>query len=201
FRDACEAPGDRIPAGFEAQVGLYRSLLADRRALVVLDNARNVEQVRPLLAGSPGGLVLVTSRTMLTSLVVAEGAHLLAIDLLDVSESHELLAGRLGADRVTAEPAAVHEIIELCARLPLALAVVAARPAPHPGFTLAALADELRDAMGGLDEFADVDPTTDPRAVFSWSYLQLTDAAARMFRLVGLHSGPDIGARAAASLA
>jgi DNA-binding SARP family transcriptional activator len=201
FLDAFEVPTKRIPAAFEAQVGLYRSLLADRRVLVVLDNARDTEQVRPLLAGSPGSLILITSRTLLTSLVVAEGAHALDIDLLDVTESHELLAGRLGADRVAAEPVAVREIIELCVRLPLALAVVAARAATHPQFRLAALAGELRDAVGGLDEFADVDPATDPRAVFSWSYLQLSDAAARMFRLIGLHSGPDISARAAASLA
>ncbi|HEU5474261.1 MAG TPA: BTAD domain-containing putative transcriptional regulator [Actinophytocola sp.] len=200
FLDAFEVPGKRIPASFEAQVGLYRSLLADRRVLVILDNARSAEQVRPLLAGSPGSLALITSRALLTSLVVAEGAHALDIDLLDVSESHELLAGRLGANRVAAEPVAVQEIIELCARLPLALAVVAARAATHPRFRLAALADELRAARGGLDEFANADPTTDPRAVFSWSYLQLTEPAARLFRLIGLHSGPDIGVRAAASL-
>ena len=201
FLDAFDVPTKRFPATFEAQVGLYRSILADRRVLVVLDNARDTEQVRPLLAGSPGSLVLVTSRTILTSLVVAEGAHAVDIDLLDDDESLELLAGRLGADRVAAEPGAVHEIIELCARLPLALAVVAARAATHPRFSLAALAEELRAARGGLDEFTNADPTTDPRAVFSWSYRQLPAIEARMFRLIGLHSGPDIGARAAASLA
>jgi DNA-binding SARP family transcriptional activator/tetratricopeptide (TPR) repeat protein len=199
FLDAFEVPS--IPTGFEAQVGRYRSLLADRRVLIVLDNARDAEQVRPLLAGSPGSLVLVTSRTILTSLVVAEGAHALDIDLFDVRESLELLAARLGADRVMAEPEAVRDIIELCARLPLALAVVAARGATHTWLPLAALAANLRDAVGRLDEFADVDPTTDPRAVFSWSYLQLSDAAARVFRLIGLHSAPDISATAAASLA
>jgi len=200
FLDAFEVPTNRVPASFEAQVGLYRSLLADRRVLVVLDNARDTEQVRPLLAGSPGCLVLVTSRTLLSGLV-AEGAHALVIDLLDVNECLELLAGRLGADRVAAERAVVHEIVGLCAQLPLALAVVAARAATHPQFGLAALADELRAARGGLDEFAGADPATDPRAVFSWSYLQLSPAVARMFRLIGLHSGPDIGVRAAASLA
>jgi tetratricopeptide (TPR) repeat protein len=200
FLDAFEVPTNRIPTAFEAQVGLFRSLLADRRVLVVLDNARDTDQVRPLLAGSPGCLVLVTSRILLTGLV-AGGAHPLAVDLLCAEESLLLLAGRLGADRVAAEPVAVNEIVDLCARLPLAMAVVAARAATHPRFSLAALAGELRAATGGLDEFADDDPATDPRAVFSWSYLRLSDAAARMFRLFGLHTGPDIGARAAASLA
>jgi tetratricopeptide (TPR) repeat protein len=144
--------------------------------------------------------VLVTSRDALAGLI-AEGAWPLTVDLLDSGEARELLVGRLGAARVAAEPRAADEIIGLCARLPLALAVVAARAATHPTFGLAALADELRDARGSLDEFAGADPTTDPRAVFSWSYLQLSPAAARLFRLFGLHSGPDIGVRAAVSLA
>jgi DNA-binding SARP family transcriptional activator/tetratricopeptide (TPR) repeat protein len=198
--DAFDVPQQRIPAGFEAQVGLYRSLLANRRTLIVLDNARDAEQVRPLLPGAPGCLAVVTSRTMLSGLVAA-GAVPLTLDLLDVGEARTLLAGRIGADRVAAEPRAVEEIVSSCARLPLALAVAAARAATHPGFTLADLAGELRAARGGLDEFSSADPATDPRAVFSWSYLQLTDDAARLFRLIGLHPGPDIGTPAAASLA
>lgn len=200
FLDAFEVPLDRIPAGFEAQVGLFRSLLADRQVLVVLDNARDVEQVRSLLPGAPGCLVVVTSRTLLSGLVAA-GARPVTVDLLGASEAHELLVGRLGAARVAAEPAAVAEIVELCARLPLALAVVAARAATYPTFALTDLAGELRAARGGLDEFADADPATDPRAVFSWSYQQLADPAARLFRLLGRHAGPDLGTRAAASLA
>jgi tetratricopeptide (TPR) repeat protein len=123
------------------------------------------------------------------------------VDLLARTEARDLLAGRLGAARVAAEPGAVTEITDLCARLPLALAVVAARAATHPTFRLADLARELREARGSLDEFAGADPVTDPRAVFSWSYLKLTGAAARVFRLLGLHAGPDLSARAAASLA
>jgi DNA-binding SARP family transcriptional activator len=199
FLDALEVPRQRLPTSFEAQVGLYRSLLADRRVLVVLDNARDVEQVRPLLPGSPGCLVLVTSRDLLSGLV-AGGAHPLAVDLLELGEAQELLTGRVGADRMEAEPLAAEEIVALCARLPLALAVVAARAATHPRFSLASLANELREARG-LDEFAGADPVTDPRAVFSWSYLQLSADAARLFRLFGLHSGPDLSTRAAASLA
>ncbi|OXM63272.1 AfsR/SARP family transcriptional regulator [Amycolatopsis vastitatis] len=200
FLEAFEVPGDRIPRALEAQVGLYRTLLANRHVLVVLDNARDPEQVRPLLPGAPGSVVLVTSRDQLTGLVTA-GAHPITVDLLDTAEARAVLGRRIGADRIAAEPAAADEIIGLCAHLPLALAVVAARAAIHPGFGLAALAGQLRDARG-LDEFAAADPATDPRAVFSWSYLRLDqEDTARLFRLFGLHPGPDVGTRAAASLA
>ncbi|MGW3995493.1 BTAD domain-containing putative transcriptional regulator [Amycolatopsis sp. NPDC004772] len=199
FLEALDVPDNRIPRTLDAQAGLYRTLLANRRVLVVLDNARDAGQVRPLLPGAPGSVVLVTSRDQLTGLVTA-GARPLAVDLLDTAEARALLRGRLGADRIAAEPAAADEIIALCAHLPLALAVVAARAAIHPGFGLAALAGQLRDACG-LDEFAAADPATDPRAVFSWSYLRLDPAAARLFRLFGLHPGPDLGTPAAASLA
>jgi DNA-binding SARP family transcriptional activator len=200
FLEALEVSPSRIPTSLEAQAGLYRSLLANRRVLVVLDNARAAEQVRPLLPGTPGCLVLVTSRDQLSGLVAA-GAHPVGIDLLDHAGSHAVLRARLGAARIAAEPVAVNEIIRLCARLPLALAVVAARAVTHPGFRLAALAGQLRDARGGLDEFAGADPATDARAVFSWSYLQLNAPAARLFRSLGLHPGADIGTPAAASLA
>ncbi|WP_410612645.1 BTAD domain-containing putative transcriptional regulator [Amycolatopsis sp. lyj-109] len=199
FLEALDVPDDRIPRTLDAQAGLYRTLLANRRALVVLDNARDAGQVRPLLPGAPGSVVLVTSRDQLTGLVTA-GAHPLAVDLLDTAEARAVLRRRIGTDRIAAEPAAADEIIGLCAHLPLALAVVAARAAIHPGFGLAVLAGQLRDARG-LDEFAAADPATDPRAVFSWSYLRLDPAAARLFRLFGLHPGPDIAAPAAASLA
>jgi DNA-binding SARP family transcriptional activator/tetratricopeptide (TPR) repeat protein len=198
--EALDVPPNRIPTSQAAQAGQYRTLLAKRRVLVVLDNARDEDQVRPLLPGAPGCLVLVTSRNQLTGLAAA-GAHLVGVDLLDDTEAHEMLRARLGANRIAAEPAAADEIIDLCARLPLALAVVAARAATHPTFGLAALAEQLRDARGGLDEFAGTDPVTDPRAVFSWSYLRLTPPAARLFRLLGVHPGPELGVRAAASLA
>jgi tetratricopeptide (TPR) repeat protein len=144
--------------------------------------------------------VLVTSRDQLAGLVI-EGAHSVPVDLLGADEARALLAGRLGVGRLAAERGAVDEIVRLCARLPLALAVVAARAATHPRFGLAALAGELRAARGSLDQFAGADPAVDPRAVFSWSYLRLSAAAGRLFRLLGLHPGPDISARAAASLA
>jgi DNA-binding SARP family transcriptional activator len=200
FLEVLDVAPNRIPTSLDAQAGLYRSLLSGRRVLVVLDNARDAEQVRPLLPGAPGCMALVTSRNQLTGLAAA-GAHLVGVDLLDTDESHAMLRARLGTERLAAEPDTVDEIVDLCARLPLALAVVAARAATHPGFSLAALAAQLRDARGSLDEFAGADPATDPRAVFSWSYLRLTPAAARLFRLLGLHPGPDIGLRATASLA
>jgi hypothetical protein len=146
----------QIPADRAAQVGLYRSLLAGRRILVVLDNARDAEQVRPLLPGAPGCLVVVTSRNQMASLVAAEGAYPLTLDLLTSTEAEDLLAGRLGLAALAAEPQAVDEIIARCARLPLALAVAAARAITHPRSGLATLAAQLRGASGGLDSFAGV---------------------------------------------
>jgi DNA-binding SARP family transcriptional activator len=201
FLGALHAPGRNIPAGLPAQIGMYRSLLADKRMLIVLDNARDANQVRPLLPGAPGCLVVVTSRNPLAGLVAAEGAHPVVLDLLSTQESRDLLARRLGADRIEAEPAAVDEIIMRSARLPLALAVVAARAATNRGFPMTALAGELRDARAGLDAFDGGDPVTQVRTVFFWSYRTLSVPAARLFRLLSLHAGPDITAAAAASLA
>ncbi|MFF8536668.1 BTAD domain-containing putative transcriptional regulator [Streptomyces sp. NPDC015532] len=202
FLDALGVPPMRIPAGLDAQAALYRSMLARRRVLVLLDNARDTEQVRPLLPGSPGCLVIVTSRNQLTGLVAAEGAYPLTLDQLTPSESYDLLARRLGTGRPAAEPRAVDEIITRCARLPLALSIVAAHAAAHPGFPLSAIVDELRESHGSLDAFTGGDDiTTDVRAVFSWSYKALSAPAARLFHLLSLHSGPDISAPAAAALA
>ena len=201
FLDALDVPARRVPAGLDAQTALYRSLLADRRMLVLLDNARDADQVRPLLPGTPGCLVLVTSRNQLTGLVAGAGALPLPLDLLTTDEARDLLAGRVGADRVAAEPAAVDEIIGRCVRLPLALAIVAARAAIQPGLPMAALAAELRRLQDRLDSLATGDAGTDVRSVFSWSYRQLSGPAAQLFRLLGLHPGPDLGVSAAASLA
>jgi DNA-binding SARP family transcriptional activator/tetratricopeptide (TPR) repeat protein len=190
-----------VPADVDAQAGLYRSVLAGKRVLVVLDNARDAAQVRPLLPGSAGCLVVVTSRSQLAGLAAVEGARLLPLGLLTEQEARELLAGRLGAGRVEAEAEAVTELIGLCARLPLALAITAARAAARPEHPLEALAAELRAAGGPLDALDAGEPTASVRAVFSWSYRQLSPAAARLFRLLGIHPGPDISAPAAASLA
>jgi DNA-binding SARP family transcriptional activator len=198
--DALSVPAARVPAGLDAQAGLYRSLLAGQRMLVLLDNARDAEQVRPLLPASPGCLVLVTSRRQLTSLVAVEGAFPLALDVLADAEARELLTRRLGPERVAADPGAVDELIALCARLPLALSIAAARTASQPGLSLAGLAAELRDAPGRLDALDAGQAAANVRAVLSWSYQQLDPAAARLFRLLGLHPGPDASAAAVASL-
>jgi DNA-binding SARP family transcriptional activator len=201
FLDALGVAPKRIPADREAQAALYRTLVADKRILIVLDNARDGAQVRPLLPGAPGCLVLVTSRNRLTSLIATTGAHPMSLDLLTPDEARDLLRHRIGAHRVATDLDAVDTLITGCARLPLALALVAARAATHPELPLGALAAELGDIGTRLDALADDDPVADLRAVFSWSYTALTPAAARLLRLLGLHPGPDISTAAAASLA
>ncbi|WP_326615499.1 tetratricopeptide repeat protein (plasmid) [Streptomyces scopuliridis] len=201
FLDALGVPPQRIPTQPEARASLYRTLLADRRMLILLDNARDVEHVRPLLPGSPSCLVIVTSRNQLTSLIANEGAQPLTLHQLTSADAHDFLRLRLGNERVSAHPLAVDEIVTLCARLPLALSVVAARAAINPGFPLSAIADELHDSQGSLDAFVSGDLSTDVRAIFSWSYDALSVPASRLFRLLGLHAGPDISAPAAAALA
>lgn len=200
FLEALDVPAQRIPADLDGQAALYRSVLADKRMLVVLDNARDTAQVRPLLPAAPGCLVLVTSRNELSSLVASVGARPLTLDLLSADEARSLLSARIGADRVLAESDAVDQIITATGRLPLALAVVAARAAAHSHHPLAALAAELQEAR--LDALSDADDVaTDIRTAFSCSYRVLTPGAARLFRLLGLHPGPDISAAAAVSLA
>ncbi|MFD9326778.1 BTAD domain-containing putative transcriptional regulator [Streptomyces sp. NPDC060065] len=191
-----------VPEGLDAQAALYRSVLADRRVLIVLDNARDTEQVRPLLPGTPGSLVIVTSRSRLSGLVAGHGAHPLTLPPLTAEESLELLTRRLGAARVGDEPEAASAIVDLCARLPLALAIVAARAAHHPDFRLTDIVDELRYDHGSLDAFVvGGDASTDVRAVFSWSYHALSPEAAGLFRRLALHPGPDISTAAATALA
>ncbi|MEU6201512.1 BTAD domain-containing putative transcriptional regulator [Streptomyces sp. NPDC047061] len=202
FLDALGVPPERIPTtGLDAQAALYRSLLAERRVLVLLDNARDTEQVRPLLPGAPGCLVIVTSRNRLTGLIANDGARPLTLHPLAPGEALDFLHRRLGTARVTAEPKAVDDIIERCARLPLALAVVAARATTNPHFALAAIAGELADSRSNLDAFTGGDLSADVQAAFSWSYEALSAPAARLFRLLGLHSGQDVSTPAAAALA
>jgi len=200
FLDAFGVPPQGIPVTPAAQASLYRRLVAGKRMLVLLDNARDPEQVRPLLPNSPGCLAVVTSRHLLPALVVTDGAYSLSVDLLSVTESRQLLAARLGADQVAAEPQPVAEIIDRCARLPLAMTLITTRATMHRRSTLAALAGELRAAEDRLDALSSVDRSIDVRTVFSWSYDGLTPEAASLFRLIGLHRGPDITAPAAAAL-
>ncbi|WP_158839569.1 AfsR/SARP family transcriptional regulator [Saccharothrix deserti] len=201
FLDALGVAPERVPSTAEARVGLYRSVLADRKVLVLLDNARDSDQVRPLLPGKPGCLAVVTSRDALTGLVAQEGARPLTLGVLDDAEAEELLRRRLGAERVAAEPEAVEELIAHCAGLPLALSVVGARAAVHPGFPLRVFAGELADERTRLEALDTGEPSTSVRAVFSWSYDRLSPAAARMFGLLGAHPGPEVSVHAAASTA
>jgi tetratricopeptide (TPR) repeat protein len=200
FLDALGVEPERIPAALDAQAALYRSLLTGKRVMVILDNAADEQQVRPLLPGGPGCLAVITSRRQLAGLVAAEEAHLLTLDMLGHGEARNLLAVRIGADRVAAEPGPADELVARCGGLPLAVAIAAARAAARPGLPLTGLAAELRDASSRLDALDSGDPAASIRAVFSWSYKNLSAPAAEMFRLLGIHPGPDISLPAAASL-
>ncbi|MEU8128191.1 BTAD domain-containing putative transcriptional regulator [Micromonospora sp. NPDC049049] len=197
FLEALGVPVARMPRDLDSMASLYRTTVAGKRLLVVLDNARDAEQVRPLLPGSPDCLAIVTSRDQLIPLVVTESAQPVPLDLLSPGEARDMLVRRLGESQVAAEPAAADTIADRCARLPIALAIVAARAATNRRFSLAAVAGEL----GDLDAFRAGDEATDVRAVFSWSCRTLSPAAARLFRLLSLHPGPDVSAPAVASLA
>ncbi|MFD7653032.1 BTAD domain-containing putative transcriptional regulator [Actinosynnema sp. NPDC059797] len=201
FLEALGVSPASIPSGVDEMAAMYRSLLADRRVLVLLDNARDADQVRPLLPASPRCAVLVTSRDNLTGLVAAEGAAPLSLSLLGNAESIALLELRLGDRRVAAEAGAIDELVARCAGLPLALNVVAARAAVNPGLSLRALADELIDECTRLDALDTGDHATSVRTTLSWSYRHLDPDAARLFRLLSLANGPDLTAPAAASLA
>ena len=201
FLDALGVSPQRIPASAEAQAGLYRSLLADKQMLIVLDNARDEQQVRPLLPAGPGTLVLVTSRRQLSGLAAANGGRLISLGVLSEPEACQLIAARVGHARALGEPGAITQIARLCGYMPLAVTVAAARAAARPHLPIGALSDELRDAAGQLAVLDTGDPAASVRTVLSWSYQQLNPEAARMFRLLGLQSGPDISIPAAASLA
>jgi DNA-binding SARP family transcriptional activator len=201
FLEGLGVATSRIPDDLDAQSALLRSLLANRRVLLLLDNARSAEQVRPLLPGSSRCLAIVTSRNRLGSLAALEGARLVPLDLLGAAEARELVARRLGRDRVETDAAAVDEIIDRCGGLPLALAVVAGRAAARPYLPLASVVAELAGAASRLDAIRGEDDATDLRAVFLCSYDALSPGAAQVLRQIGVHPGPDLSAAAALSLA
>jgi DNA-binding SARP family transcriptional activator/tetratricopeptide (TPR) repeat protein len=194
-------PAEQLPADVQTAAGRYRSLLADRRVLVVLDNAASADQVRPLMPASPGSVVLVTSRDRLTGLVAREGADSLILDVLAPDEAHHLLAAILGPQRVAAEPAAAADLAGLCSRLPLALRVAAANLTGRPWSTIAELVAALRDGdrLAALD--VDDDEQTGVRRAFDLSYQTLHPDTQRIFRLIGGVPGPDVTAGAVAALA
>ncbi|PSL53806.1 DNA-binding SARP family transcriptional activator [Saccharothrix carnea] len=196
FLHALGVPPERVPPDVDEATALFRSTLADRAVLVVLDNAAGADQVRPLLPGGSGCLVVVTSRDRMAGLVAREGAARVALDVLTPAESVELLGRLLGEDRTAAEPEATAELAALCAHLPLALRITAAHYAGGP------IADHVAELRRGNRLTAlHADEDTAVRAAFDLSYSALPAAARRLFRLVGLVPGQDFGVEAAAAAA
>ena len=199
--EALGTPAREIPLELDARAARYRTQVSGRRLLIVLDNAGDVEQVRPLLPGSPSCAVVVTSRDRMAGLVARDGAHRIDLDLLRRDDAVALLR-RLAGPRVDEDPGAAAALADQCARLPLALRVAAELAIARRDVALAELATELADQRRRLNLLdAGGDPRTAVTAVFSWSVRHLSPDAARLFRLLGLHPGPDISAAAAASLA
>jgi tetratricopeptide (TPR) repeat protein/transcriptional regulator with XRE-family HTH domain len=190
-------PGTDVPDGAQDRARLYRSRLAGRRMLVLLDNARDGDQVRLLLPGDPGCVTVVTSRDTLAGLVATDGARRLDLDVLPLADAVGLLRSLIGP-RTEEDPAAAAELAGLCARLPLALRIAAELAAARRETTLRDLAAEL--AASQLDLLNAGEDRADVRAVFSWSYRQLDDGAAEAFALAGLHPGPELDAHAVAAL-
>jgi DNA-binding SARP family transcriptional activator/Tfp pilus assembly protein PilF len=201
FLRALGLPADQVPTDVQEAAGRYRTLLTGRRVLVVLDNARDAEQVRPLLPGSPSCLVLVTSRSRLDGLAAREGVQRLPLGVLSASESHELLTRTLGSDGFAVDPAAVTELARLCAHLPLALRIAAANLAGRGPSRIIEYTARLRTG-NPLPALAVVeDDQTAVRAAFALSYAAVPTPAARLFRLLGLVPGTDFPVEAAAALA
>ena len=201
FLDALGVAPEAIPVDLGAQTALYRGLVADKRLLIVLDNARDSTHAAPLLPGAAGCTVLVTSRHQLVGLVTTHGARPLALGTLTGDEARQLLAGHLGNRRLAAEPAAVDALLRHCSGLPLALGIVASRAAVHPGLPLAELAAELADVTTRLDALDGGELAVNVRAALSCSTDSLSQPAARLFALLGVVAGADAGLAAVASLA
>ncbi|WEH17813.1 BTAD domain-containing putative transcriptional regulator [Streptomyces sp. VNUA24] len=201
FLLALGVAADHVPGTPESAADLYRTLAAKRRLLVVLDNAVDAEQVRPLLPGGPGCLVLVTSRDRLAGLAARDGARRIGVDVLSPEESRLLLHRTLGAERVDADPRAAAELAHACGHLPLALRIAAANLDHTPWRTLEEQAAELRDGdrLSALSVTGDA--TTAVRSAFDLSYHALDAPARRMFRLLALVPGPETGLDAAAVVA
>ncbi|MEV6151042.1 tetratricopeptide repeat protein [Nonomuraea sp. NPDC052129] len=196
-------PATSIPVHLEDRASLYRSLLATRRMLVILDNAATASQVRPLLPGAATCLVVVTSRSRLSGLVARDGAFRLSLDILPEEDAVALLSTLIARYRKLDQRHELVELARLCARLPLALRIAAERAASRPMMRLVELIADLRDESALWDALtAEGDDDADAvRTVFAWSYRALPEPAARLFRLLGLHSGSEFGLPAAAAIA
>jgi hypothetical protein len=200
FLHALGVDPDRVPAGVDERASRYRTLLAGRRMLVVLDNAVSAEHVRPLLPGSATCMVVVTSRDSLAGLVAADGAQRIQLDVLAESDGLSLLRSLL-PDRVEAQPEEARELVRLCGGLPLALRVAAEVAASRPDEPLRDIVAELGGDPERLELLDAGDDPNTIRSVLSWSYRRLSSGAARLFRLLGADPGPDLSLAAAASLA
>jgi tetratricopeptide (TPR) repeat protein len=198
FLAALGIPADRLPMSAAEQVSLYRSLLAGRSILVVLDNARTAEQIRPLAGTGANCLTVVTSRNELAGLVATEQAEPIQLDILDRAESRQLLAARVGEARLKEDAQSTEALIACCAGLPLALSLLAAQIALRPRRRLESFVETLSNAP--LDALATTDGI-DVRTIFSWSYRRLRPELARLFRLLAQHPGSEITVGAAAALA
>ncbi|MEI5101191.1 NB-ARC domain-containing protein [Streptomyces sp. PmtG] len=195
FLAALGTPSDQIPLDLERRAALYRTLLADRRALLVLDNARDAEQIRTLLPGTSGCAVLVTSRARDLAI---PGARRFDLDVPPESEALALFTSIVGPERVAAEPEAARSLVAACGRLPLAVRIAASRLASRPGRTISSLDRRLRDERARLDELRVGDLAVAP--AFRLGYEALPADAARAFRLLALCDAPDFPLTVAAAL-
>lgn len=189
---------DSLSESEPARIVQYQDLIGGKRILLLVDNARDADQVRPLLPASSHCLTIVTSRNALSGLVVREGARSIPLRRWNTSESRQLLVGRLGQARVDATPEAMASIIESCAGLPLALAIAAARTGLHPEASTSSLAKELADRARTLDSLT-VGAHDSVRSTFEWSYRALPVETARLFRLFAVHPGPRMSVASLAS--
>ncbi|MFE1961528.1 hypothetical protein [Streptomyces sp. NPDC059479] len=201
FLVALGVPAGVVPTDLEARAAMYRTLLADKKILIVLDNAATVGQVRPLLPGAGRCLTLITSRSRLSGLVARNGAQRMTLEVFEESAAVELLHGTTAGYRID-DDQEVLELARLCARLPLALRVAAERAAARPRVPLGMLIEDLRDESSLWDALSseDDEEADAVRTVFAWSYRALSAEAARLFRLLGLHPSPEFSAPAAAAI-
>lgn len=193
-------PAETIPADPDARAALFRSTLVGRKVLIVLDNAADASQVRPLIPGDGGSVVIVTSRNQLSSLAVREGARHVRVDIFQEDHAVALLQRVTTAGGRHDDEAGLAELAGLCARLPLALRIAAERIISQPELRLADLMANLRDDTTLWETLSTGDGEA-MQAIFSWSYRHLEPEAARMFRGLGLHLGPDISTTVAAAAA
>jgi tetratricopeptide (TPR) repeat protein len=198
--DAFGIEPDKIPVDFNAQVGLYRSLVSRKKILIVLDNAKDSQQVVSLLPGSPSCTVFITSRDRLTSLVATQNVDWFKLDRLDDVEARALLVERLGRERIESEEDIVLDLLRFCAGSPLALSILASRASVYPDFPLSVWVDELRDASNRLKALDTGDPMANISVVLSWSYNALGDHEKETFRIFGLAPGEDVSTEAMVSL-